>query len=91
MNEFEQLVQEIERVAKDKGLHLHRYQANLGGHRVRIRYAAHHTETKPHNSNMCDYMSAPIGQIEGSTRRCEAYRTLAYFKNVIEEIQRMVV
>ena len=86
MNEFEQLVYETERVAKEKGLHLHRYQTDLGGRRVRIRHAAHHTETKPHNSNMCDYMSAPIGQIEGSTRRCEAYRILMYFKNMLEEI-----
>lgn len=86
MNEFEQLLQETKRVANENGLHLHRYQTNLGGHRVRIRYAAHHTETKPHNSNMCDYMSAPIGQIDGSTRRCEAYRTLMHFKNMLDEI-----
>lgn len=86
MNEFEQLLQETERVANEKGLHLHRYQTNLGGRRGRIRYTAHRTETKPHNSNMCDYMSAPIGQIEGSTRRCEAYRALMHFKNMLEEI-----
>ena len=76
-NKVQKLISEIESLAAERGLHLHRYQTNLGSYRVRITYALHDTPEKPALSASCSVPSVVLNNREGTTERCEAYRELS--------------
>lgn len=77
MNDVEQLIEEIKAKAAEKGLFLHRYQSNYSRHAVSVVYAIDSREQKPARAIMCDGAAVLMQQLEGKTKKCEAYRELS--------------
>ena len=77
MNKVQKLISEIESLAAERGLYLHRYQTNLGSYRVRVIYALHDNPEKPTRSASCSGPAVTLSNREGTTERCEAYRKLS--------------
>lgn len=84
-----QLVSKIESVCNQKGFTLSRWQSNQGSHRVSITYAVHTGERagqfrcqQTENVKSYEYLS----QMEGSTKRSEAYRKLSRMLAEIEAL-----
>jgi len=84
INKVEELISEIESLASEKGMYLHRYQSNLGRYRVRIVYALHESAEKPRTSTECSGPKVTLNNREGATTRCEAYRKLTELKESIQ-------
>lgn len=74
-----ELVSEIESTANGAGLTLSRWQANKGSRATTVSYAIHSGERaaqfrlQPEGEIIA---SCQMGQLEGTTERCEAYRKL---------------
>lgn len=79
-----QLVSQIEETAKERGLTFSRWQANKAGRAVEITYIVHSGEREAQARYQPDdsiVAIARLGQMEGSTTRCEAYRRLSQLAN----------
>lgn len=77
-SEFVELVRAIESAAEAKGLTLSRWQSNGSGRSVTVRYALHtgeRAEQMRYQDGLAD--SVELTTLEGTTRRCGAYKVLA--------------
>lgn len=74
-----ELVKQVEAAAEAKGLTLSRWQANKSGRKVTITYAIHSGDRavqaryQPEESVVA---SCTLDALEGTSKRCEAYRKL---------------
>ena len=84
----ENLISEIETIAAKHDLYLHRFQTNGSNHRTTITYALHDSADKPTTGKLCvGYCDAVVlGQAEGSTKRCEAYRELSKLLETVKSL-----
>lgn len=80
MNEFYGLVLQLGNELERDGMKLYRYCTNSKrrGFVERISYAAHPIgEPRPRCASRCARVLAILGQREGATKRCTAYRELS--------------
>ncbi len=73
-----QLINNIEKMAKEKGLNFSRWQANGGGHTTTVNYAVHSGERAGKAADQTGVVASfSMPLLEGHTEKCTAHKMLS--------------
>lgn len=81
-----QVLEAVKQEATSRGMTVSRWQANKGSHAVKITYAVHTGDRADQFHYMADnavYGVVYLSQLEGKTKKSEAYRELSRLLNQV--------